>query len=126
MLYSFGYSVLFIFTIWNINILYEMICLLQVSYCENDVDCRRLLQLIHFGEKFDSSACQKTCDNCLKIKSFVEKDVTDTAKQLVCNVIMLLFFKMSLIPLYQISVSLLWQIIFLVSFQLAMFDLFLL
>lgn len=97
-----------------------------MSYCENDVDCRRLLQLIHFGEKFDSSACQKTCDNCLKIKSFVEKDVTDTAKQLVCNVIMLLFFKMSLIPLYQISVSLLWQIIFLVSFQLAMFDLFLL
>ncbi|XP_041012179.1 ATP-dependent DNA helicase Q-like 4A [Juglans microcarpa x Juglans regia] len=55
----------------------------MVSYCENDVDCRRLLQLIHFGEKFDSANCKKTCDNCLKIKSFIEKDVTDITKQLV-------------------------------------------
>lgn len=55
----------------------------MVSYCENDVDCRRLLQLVHFGEKFDSAHCKKTCDNCLKIKSFVEKDVTEIAKQLV-------------------------------------------
>ncbi|PON33177.1 DNA helicase, ATP-dependent [Parasponia andersonii] len=55
----------------------------MVSYCENDVDCRRLLQLIHFGEKFDPSTCKKTCDNCSNIKSCVEKDVTETAKQLV-------------------------------------------
>ncbi|KAK7246876.1 hypothetical protein RIF29_41746 [Crotalaria pallida] len=55
----------------------------MVSYCENDVDCRRLLQLVHFGEKFDSSTCQKTCDNCLKNTSFIEKDVTEIAKQLV-------------------------------------------
>ncbi|XP_062077326.1 ATP-dependent DNA helicase Q-like 4A isoform X2 [Humulus lupulus] len=55
----------------------------MVSYCENDVDCRRLLQLIHFGEKFDPSACEKTCDNCLKIKSCVEKNVSEMAKQLV-------------------------------------------
>ncbi|XP_054776776.1 ATP-dependent DNA helicase Q-like 4A isoform X1 [Prosopis cineraria] len=55
----------------------------MVSYCENDVDCRRLLQLSHFGERFDSSSCKKTCDNCLKIKNFVEKDVTEIAKQLV-------------------------------------------
>ncbi|KAK6131895.1 hypothetical protein DH2020_034368 [Rehmannia glutinosa] len=55
----------------------------MVSYAENDVDCRRLLQLIHFGEKFDSLNCQKTCDNCSKNQSFVEKDVTETAKQLV-------------------------------------------
>ncbi|KAF8019499.1 hypothetical protein BT93_G0242 [Corymbia citriodora subsp. variegata] len=55
----------------------------MVSYCENDVDCRRLLQLFHFGEKFDSNNCGKTCDNCLKIKSFVDKDVTEIAKQLV-------------------------------------------
>ncbi|KAK6136514.1 hypothetical protein DH2020_029750 [Rehmannia glutinosa] len=54
-----------------------------VSYAENDVDCRRLLQLIHFGEKFDSLNCQKTCDNCSKNQSFVEKDVTETAKQLI-------------------------------------------
>lgn len=55
----------------------------MVSYCENDVDCRRILQLIHLGEKFDCTTCKKTCDNCLKIKSFMEKDVTGIAKQLV-------------------------------------------
>ncbi|XP_061337155.1 ATP-dependent DNA helicase Q-like 4A [Gastrolobium bilobum] len=55
----------------------------MVSYCENDVDCRRLMQLAHFGEKFNSSTCQKTCDNCLKVTTFIEKDVTEIAKQLV-------------------------------------------
>uniref|UniRef100_A0A5B7ATW1 DNA 3'-5' helicase n=1 Tax=Davidia involucrata TaxID=16924 RepID=A0A5B7ATW1_DAVIN len=55
----------------------------MVSYCENDVDCRRLLQLVHFGENFNSVNCRKTCDNCSKIKSFIEKDVTEIAKQLV-------------------------------------------
>ena len=60
-----------------------MILMFQVSYCENDVDCRRLLQLLHFGENFDSVHCKKTCDNCCKIKSFVDKDVTNIAKQLV-------------------------------------------
>ncbi|XP_039120408.1 ATP-dependent DNA helicase Q-like 4A isoform X1 [Dioscorea cayenensis subsp. rotundata] len=55
----------------------------MVSYCENDTDCRRLLQLIHFGEKFNPENCQKTCDNCSKILCLIEKDVTDIAKQLV-------------------------------------------
>ncbi|XP_009787118.1 ATP-dependent DNA helicase Q-like 4A isoform X2 [Nicotiana sylvestris] len=55
----------------------------MVSYCENDVDCRRLLQLIHFGEKFESTNCRKTCDNCSKIQKCIEKDVTEVAKQLV-------------------------------------------
>ncbi|KAG9147521.1 hypothetical protein Leryth_007320 [Lithospermum erythrorhizon] len=55
----------------------------MVSYCENDVDCRRLQQLIHFGEKFDSVKCEKTCDNCSKTRSCIEKDVTGIAKQLV-------------------------------------------
>ncbi|KAA8536559.1 hypothetical protein F0562_029037 [Nyssa sinensis] len=55
----------------------------MVSYCENDVDCRRLLQLVHFGENFDSVNCRKTCDNCSRIKSSIEKDVTEISKQLV-------------------------------------------
>ncbi|KAL0335240.1 UNVERIFIED_CONTAM: ATP-dependent DNA helicase Q-like 4A [Sesamum radiatum] len=42
-----------------------------------------LRMLIHFGEKFDSLNCQKTCDNCSKNQSCVEKDVTEIAKQLV-------------------------------------------
>lgn len=67
------------------NRIYYNLCfsLFQVSYCENDVDCRRLLQLIHFGEKFDTGNCKKTCDTCSKIKGFTEKDVTETAKQMV-------------------------------------------
>ncbi|KAL4588461.1 hypothetical protein LXL04_001352 [Taraxacum kok-saghyz] len=55
----------------------------MVSYCENDVDCRRFLQLVHFGEKFDSFSCKKTCDNCLKTHTLVDKDVTQIAKHLV-------------------------------------------
>ncbi|KAK9044368.1 hypothetical protein V6N11_072674 [Hibiscus sabdariffa] len=55
----------------------------MVGYCENDVDGRRLLQLLHFGQKFNSANCQKTCDNCCKITSSVDKDVTNIAKQLV-------------------------------------------
>lgn len=54
-----------------------------MSYCENEVDCRRLLQLAHFGENFDPSHCKKTCDNCSKIRSSIEKDVTHVAIQLV-------------------------------------------
>nr|XP_043630024.1 ATP-dependent DNA helicase Q-like 4A [Erigeron canadensis] len=55
----------------------------MVSYCENDVDCRRFLQLVHFGEKFNSFNCGKTCDNCLNSQTLVDKDVTGIAKQLV-------------------------------------------
>ncbi|GAB2229187.1 hypothetical protein Droror1_Dr00023323 [Drosera rotundifolia] len=54
-----------------------------VSYCENEVDCRRFLQLVHFGEKFDATSCEKTCDNCARLKTSVEKDVTEIAKLLV-------------------------------------------
>lgn len=55
----------------------------MVNYCENDVDCRRVLQLAHFGEKFDAASCQNTCDNCKKMINFVEEDVTDAARHLV-------------------------------------------
>ena len=34
--------------------------LYKESYYENDVDCSRPLQLIHFGENFDSAHCKKT------------------------------------------------------------------
>ena len=49
------------------------------------MDCRRSLQLAHFGEKFDGSICKGTCDNCSKATVAVEEDVSGTAKQLVCN-----------------------------------------
>lgn len=63
--------------------IYFQILLLQVSYCENEVDCRRFLQLVHLGEKFDSTNCQNTCDNCSSSKSLIDKDVTVIARQLV-------------------------------------------
>ena len=37
----------------------------QVSYCEEKVDCRRVMIMGHFGEKaFTERLCHKTCDNC--------------------------------------------------------------
>ena len=35
-----------------------------LRYCEDDFECRRTLQLQFFGEKFDQSKCNNTCDNC--------------------------------------------------------------
>lgn len=63
--------------------IYFQILLLQVSYCENEVDCRRFLQLVHLGEKFDSTNCKNTCDNCSSSKILIDKDVTVIARQLV-------------------------------------------
>ena len=39
----------------------------QVSYCEEHVDCRRVMIMAHFGElNFAARHCHKTCDNCQK------------------------------------------------------------
>lgn len=57
---------------------------LQVGYCENDVDCRRTLQLAHFGElSFNAAHCKGTCDNCARRAKVVEEDMSGVAKQLV-------------------------------------------
>ncbi|CAN6981049.1 unnamed protein product [Brassica rapa subsp. trilocularis] len=55
----------------------------MLRYCENEVDCRRFLQLVHFGEKFDSTNCKNTCDNCCSSQSLIDKDVTLITRQLV-------------------------------------------
>ncbi|KAG6556304.1 hypothetical protein Mapa_002246 [Marchantia paleacea] len=56
----------------------------MVGYCENEVDCRRSLQLAHFGElNFNASSCKGTCDNCARSVSVVEEDVSEVAKQIV-------------------------------------------
>lgn len=61
--------------------LYQM-----VSFCENIVDCRRYLQLIHLGEKFDRQICMQDkatiCDNCENVKNNTASDVTNEARQL--------------------------------------------
>lgn len=64
----------------------------MVSFCENTVDCRRYLQLLHLGEKFDRKICMESketiCDNCENIDKCKLSDVTEHARQifkLVCD-----------------------------------------
>ena len=52
------------------------------KYCEDDVRCRRSLQLEHFGETFDKSLCNKTCDNCRGGKTSSKEDFTFEAKEI--------------------------------------------
>ncbi|SCU81090.1 LAME_0B05622g1_1 [Lachancea meyersii CBS 8951] len=49
-----------------------------MQYCENVTDCRRQLVLSYFNEKFESSLCQKNCDNCKNSVNTTteERDVT--------------------------------------------------
>jgi superfamily II DNA helicase RecQ len=53
---------------------------LQVSYCENNVECRRVQLLDHFGEKFDRADCQTGCDNCANPAAASSRDVTAEAQ----------------------------------------------
>ena len=58
----------------------------MVSYCENEVECRRVLLLRHFGENFDPGLCRGTCDNCKRNAAgglcFERKDVTHDVKNI--------------------------------------------
>lgn len=55
-------------------------------YCENKVDCRRYLQLIHLGEKFNRNEClmNKTtvCDNCENKNAYKMTDMTKESQEL--------------------------------------------
>ncbi|KAG2389637.1 hypothetical protein C9374_014197 [Naegleria lovaniensis] len=50
-----------------------------VSYCENDCECRRVVQLRHFGESFDPAQCKGMCDNCKNEAPVEKKDYTKEA-----------------------------------------------
>lgn len=58
----------------------------MAMYCENTTDCRRYLQLMHLGEKFDRSICiankDTSCDNCQNTNRSVVMDITKPAKEL--------------------------------------------
>lgn len=56
-----------------------------VQYCENRTDCRRQLVLSHFGERFESKDCHKTCDNCERSLT-ITKDYTKQAKEILLMV----------------------------------------
>ncbi|KAF0979745.1 hypothetical protein FDP41_000898 [Naegleria fowleri] len=50
-----------------------------VAYCENDCECRRVVQLRHFGESFDPAQCKGMCDNCRNETPVEKKDYTKEA-----------------------------------------------
>ncbi|XP_045461055.1 Bloom syndrome protein homolog isoform X3 [Harmonia axyridis] len=78
----------------------------MVSYCENHVDCRRYLQLIHLGETFDRQICIKnketTCDNCEQMKNYSQADMTIHAKNL-CELIRDFWERRDKVTLPQVS-----------------------
>ncbi|KAI9508471.1 hypothetical protein F5148DRAFT_1195917 [Russula earlei] len=49
------------------------------QFCLNEVDCRRMLLLNHFTEKFDPVMCNATCDNCASTVEVSETDLTTEA-----------------------------------------------
>ena len=58
----------------------------QVAYCEEQVECRRVLLLSHFGEAgFTAAACHRTCDICVRNEgqAFTQRDMTQAAHELI-------------------------------------------
>jgi superfamily II DNA helicase RecQ len=51
-----------------------------LRYCENEFLCRRTMQLEFFGETFDRSKCNKTCDNCRNGAVAEKRDLTGVAQ----------------------------------------------
>ena len=53
----------------------------MILFCENTADCRRQQVLAYFGERFNPSLCNKTCDVCKQGLARTPKlDVTEDAK----------------------------------------------
>lgn len=54
-----------------------------MQYCENETECRRVLLLQFFNEKFDIALCRGRCNNCANREVLVEQDVTKEARDIV-------------------------------------------
>ena len=53
-----------------------------LRYCEDTFECRRTLQLQFFGEKFDKSKCNNTCDNCRAGRVAEKRDMSNAAREI--------------------------------------------
>lgn len=53
-----------------------------LRYCEDNFECRRTLQLQFFGENFDPSNCNKTCDNCREGLVAENRSVTNETREI--------------------------------------------
>ena len=51
-----------------------------LRYCENEFICRRTMQLEFFGERFDSSKCNDTCDNCKAGLQADRRDISEDGR----------------------------------------------
>ncbi|XP_014293099.1 recQ-like DNA helicase Blm isoform X2 [Halyomorpha halys] len=62
----------------------------MVRFCENRTECRRVMQLTYFGEKFSRDQCRSrpstACDNCLSKDEYSVEDVTSIAKEIVSGI----------------------------------------
>ncbi|KAI0637283.1 P-loop containing nucleoside triphosphate hydrolase protein [Trametes polyzona] len=54
-----------------------------MSYCSDDVRCRRQQVLNYFGDEFDPADCKKLCNNCRNATPFSVEDHTENAKHAV-------------------------------------------
>ena len=48
----------------------------MIDFCETEFECRRVIALSYFDEKFDKEKCNFMCDNCNKRLLYEDKDVT--------------------------------------------------
>lgn len=48
----------------------------MIEYCEEFCECRRVIALLYFDEKFNRNDCGKMCDNCRKNLVKEDKDLT--------------------------------------------------
>ncbi|OIR57716.1 MAG: RecQ family ATP-dependent DNA helicase [Amphiamblys sp. WSBS2006] len=53
-----------------------------LAYSLNRIDCRRVILMEYFGEKFDRAMCGKTCDNCERGGKLALTDFTSQAREI--------------------------------------------